>query len=1008
MINQLNYSDISNVYLFLVKREKSGVNRTAEYKQVLASVGKAYGALKDEFLAEVPDNAVCIIADDLPNTHQYQFVRNLAERVRRDASKVYTYAGYRFKTVNDGCVSPAQAVFVYNRMPFTPRHTKGDSSDEIIDVMSHGTMACSCSILKKIKQEEPAGSNKNETRSVACSKLGIQIVCVVPSKDWSELPRTARPVEAVIRLSSIEHGVVFSYKEWRKPPVVSFARHTLYNTPVPTCNNSTAVKTTDLVAVIVTTHNRTETAKTTLKSLVEHLKYPRLYWIIADDKSDKGHIESLLAYMHELGVSDGSMTCTKTTNEHWGLGASLNNALSVAFRITDVVLTTEDDWYLQFDFDISEYVDIIKNDSSIGTIRLGAANHLTRYLTEYNNTKCLEVNLKKYIADLKKTGRANSLQVALRHKRMFDTVGYYVENKHPDIVESDMNRRFVDAERLKILWPSSFKTYALVCSENPFIHFGESTVGHLWDTTKPVKLQKTIIGMASYKARESGMLKVVAALAKQCDHMFVALNGYKEDEVESIQQSVPYGNVTFVGYRGDDDLGCQNKFRFITECKNNDYYLTVDDDIAYPDDYVDKLTRCIDSFGGRAYVSYHGSRFVLDDGVIAQASKKIVFTYGKNVHQTVRINMAGTGVGGCIPSMLGLDFSIFNKKKNTGDDELLAIWARDHGVPMYVLKHKTGWLSTHETVEKTGALWRNLQSMSDRMVMLRESGQWPDFSAEPTFFRVVIPVHGSVKTLKRALASITQQTSKNYVVSVCDDHSSEEDAEENEKSVKALGQTGIFSRLVDSRYAGAARNEAMRHATNTRYTLFLDADDEFTFPTMFEELQAFIETHNYPDVVVLPFYGHDGRSTVSELAHMRSPEAFAASRYQAPWVKCIKTDIVPKFQENMRRSNDVMQHFLTADIAKTVIPFNKACVRYNRDGETTMFGDRRDINRKSVDALGCLLKSAADILMTTWNHDYMKGPVARCALHIIKQMVPGSVKFLEPSLSKLVKTNGLK
>lgn len=518
---------------------------------------------------------------------------------------------------------------------------------------------------------------------------------------------------------------------------------------------------------------------------------------------------------------------------------------------------------------------------------------------------------------------------------------------------------------------------------------------------------RVVVGLATYPPREDGMLRVVKSLSPQCDAMFVALNGYEGEALSSVLKKLErYENVTARPYTGKYDLGCQNKFRFVTECGENDYYLTADDDIAYPEDYVEKMVKGIDLFGGKAYVSFHGSRFMLDYGMIVPGSKKKVYVYGRNVPHTVRVNMAGTGVGGCIPSRLGVDFSIFDKRKNTGDDELLAIWARDNNVPMYVIRHGPEWLSTYDAIEKNGALWRNGQSMSDRMAMLRSSGPWTDYDAEAAFFRVVIPVHGSVLTLKRALASIEMQTSDNYVVSVCDDHSSEPEALENERSVKALGERGIFSRLVGSRYAGAARNEAMRHASNAKYTLFLDADDEFTFPTMFEELEAFIESHGYPDVVVLPFYHHSGRSTVSELAFMNSPAALASSRYQAPWTKCIKTSIVPKFQENMRRSNDVMQHFVTADTAKTVVAFNKACVRYNRDGETTMFGDRGSVNGKSADAIGCLLKSAADILMATWKNSYMKGPVARCATHIIKKMVPESMGLIGPSLERLVKSEG--
>ena len=462
-------NNLAGAYLFLVKREKNGVNRTQEYRYVLNSVSGAFGAFNDEFFESIPDEAPCIVANDLPNTNQDQFVSDLIKSIKLNPSRVYTYAGYRFKNLNDGAVSQAQPVCIYNRMPFTPRHLKNDYSDEEIDVMSHGVMACTCKILKKILASEPGGTNKDEARSVACSLLGIKIVCIVPSKDWSGLPRTSKPVDAIIRISNADHGTVFSFKEWRKPAKIKKSDFSVSKEdPCP-------------VAVIITTHNRTETAKLTLESLVERLKYPDLHWIIADDRSEPGHLDTLIEYMRELGVASDRLHFTETTSEHWGLGASLNNALSVAFSFTDVVLTTEDDWYLQYDFDISKLVSAIKNTPDVGTIRLGAANYLANYLVESEIDGCSEISLRLYKADRGKIGRANSLQVALRHRRMFDALGAYAENKHPDVVESDMNKRFVAYEKLRLLWPSSFKTYSLVCKENPFVHFGESTVGHRYD-----------------------------------------------------------------------------------------------------------------------------------------------------------------------------------------------------------------------------------------------------------------------------------------------------------------------------------------------------------------------------------------------------------------------------------------------------------------------------------------------------------------------------------------------
>ena len=461
-------NSLKDTNLFLLKRSRDLLRRNAEYKETESSAKRIYLSLNDATKSE--DSEVCIVTNDLPTTDQLAFVKYLAEHVRKDSSKVYAYAGYKFNYTKNGAITPVQKITRFDRRPFVARYKDNDNKEEVVDVFTGETFACSGKVLKEILSVKQAGTS-NEVISVACAELGIPIVCILPKRDWSGQPYRKSSNEVIAVFDTDEHSTVFSYKGWgREKKLEALSIVTEVKAKGPSDPDS--------VAVIMTTHNRTETAKITIESLVKHLKYPKLHWFIADDRSEPGHVQQLLDKFIELGVKD--VYVTETDEEHWGLGASLNNALSAAFKWTNVVLTTEDDWYLQYDFDISEFVDTIKNDQTVGVIRLGAANHIYKYMSEYSDTLS-SIDVKKYKADSKKTGRLNSLQVALRHKRLFDSLGMYAENSHPDIVETDMNFRFVNYGFFKILWPSAFYTYDLVCKENPFIHFGESTVGHKYD-----------------------------------------------------------------------------------------------------------------------------------------------------------------------------------------------------------------------------------------------------------------------------------------------------------------------------------------------------------------------------------------------------------------------------------------------------------------------------------------------------------------------------------------------
>jgi glycosyltransferase involved in cell wall biosynthesis len=478
-------SSLKDTNLFLLKRSRDLLRRNAEYKEVESSAKKTYLSLNDA--ANVGDNDVCIVTNDLPPTDQRAFVQYLAARVRKDSSKVYVYAGYRFNYTKDGAITPVQKITRFDRRPFVARYRNNDNKEELVDVFTGETFACSGRVLNDILGIKQSGTS-NEVISVACAELDIPIVCILPKRDWSGQPSRKSSNEVIAVFDTDEHATVFSYKGWgREKKLEALSISTEVKTEGPSDPES--------VAVIITTHNRTETAKTTIESLVKRLKYPKLHWFIADDRSEPGHVQQLVDKFSELGVND--VHVTETNEEHWGLGASLNNALTAAFKLTDIVLTTEDDWYLQYDFDISEYVDVLKNAADVGMIRLGAANNMRDVLALSDLPGFLYLDQKLYAKRPRKVkgiGLLLNNQVALRKKSVYTTLGLYNENVTPDVVEMSMNNRYLSNPRFKILWPASFDTSSLVCDGNPFVHFGESTLGHNFKeaTDKAIRIMQNI------------------------------------------------------------------------------------------------------------------------------------------------------------------------------------------------------------------------------------------------------------------------------------------------------------------------------------------------------------------------------------------------------------------------------------------------------------------------------------------------------------------------------------
>jgi len=229
-----------------------------------------------------------------------------------------------------------------------------------------------------------------------------------------------------------------------------------------------------VVTVAMMTHNRTRIACAVIESLVRNIVYPNLKWCISDDRSDQGHVEALVECFRKNGVED--VNVCKSTSTRYGLGASMNQALDYAFGQSDFILTTEDDWILEKELDLSGMVRMMMTDSTIAMIRLAAINRAERKQSDHPGFD--------EIYGLKSNVSLMNMQVALRHRRLYSLCGKYRENCSTDTCEMTMEKqynRLTDNGRTgncKILIPSFIPSHVLDDPSLMFIHVGVSTVGH--------------------------------------------------------------------------------------------------------------------------------------------------------------------------------------------------------------------------------------------------------------------------------------------------------------------------------------------------------------------------------------------------------------------------------------------------------------------------------------------------------------------------------------------------
>ena len=162
------------------------------------------------------------------------------------------------------------------------------------------------------------------------------------------------------------------------------------------------------LTVLVVTYNRKGILSRTLNSIKEHLLPDNI--VVADDGSTDGTQDMLKTWYPDVIL---------VQSDRLRLGGNSNAGLRVAFELTDVVLHTQDDYFLTGDTGVREHIKTLEEDENCGWIRIGQSfNHdfVASLHGEYWRVSWDSPGL--YIA---------SDQPHLKHRRFHDTYGWYPE-----------------------------------------------------------------------------------------------------------------------------------------------------------------------------------------------------------------------------------------------------------------------------------------------------------------------------------------------------------------------------------------------------------------------------------------------------------------------------------------------------------------------------------------------------------------------------------------------------
>ncbi len=210
-----------------------------------------------------------------------------------------------------------------------------------------------------------------------------------------------------------------------------------------------------------------------------------------------------------------------------------------------------------------------------------------------------------------------------------------------------------------------------------------------------------IATIATMASRTETFLKVLEAIRPQVEHVFVYLDGYQTPPPElSGLDRVSVRRAEQIG-----DLHGASAFLCLQELAQPCVVVVVDDDIAYPPDYVAYLAGVLDRVGGQAVVGVHGRLFLPPHQSYVRDSQMLHFAAA--LEQPRHVHVLGTGTCAFVSSQFAVDPRRWDRSDM--NDLYVALEAQQRGLPRIAVSRPAGWLRPYAE-NQPDSLWAKTQA----------------------------------------------------------------------------------------------------------------------------------------------------------------------------------------------------------------------------------------------------------------------------------------------------------
>jgi len=215
-----------------------------------------------------------------------------------------------------------------------------------------------------------------------------------------------------------------------------------------------------------------------------------------------------------------------------------------------------------------------------------------------------------------------------------------------------------------------------------------------------------VAGMATMPDRLPYLEEVVETVRPQVDALRVYLNNF----VEVPDFLRPEEAMLSSEARGD--LGAEGKLYWMDGKDGLDgytHYMTIDDDLGYPNNYVQTLKDEFDARGGKAIVGVHGSTFLHPMESFVE-SRDERFRFYEPLDKARQVHLLGTATTMWSRDTIRLDLDTDFPMRNASDLQL-AVAAQHQQVPMIAVPRPEQWITEKRPWDSEGfSIWKSTKA----------------------------------------------------------------------------------------------------------------------------------------------------------------------------------------------------------------------------------------------------------------------------------------------------------